>query len=273
MTFSVLMSVYETDSAEYLHLALESIYDKQTLKPNEIVIVFDGPITDKLKEVLENFAEDKQDIVKFVPLKENVGLGEALRIGSLECTCDYILRMDSDDISDDLRFEKQLDYMEKHPEIDVLGTDIREFTGETEEPDLKKRICPKDHNDIVKMSKTRNPMNHVTVCIKRSALIKSGGYKSLLLLEDYYLWLRMIAAGCTLANLNEPLVYVRVNREFYGRRGAKERLYGWKVLQKYMLSEGMISRFSAFKNMVCIFGFIYSPAILKKLLYLFFLRK
>ena len=271
--YSVLMSVYKNDSPEFLKLALDSIYKEQTRKPDEIVVVFDGPLTPQLIEVLDRFKRGKEDIVKYYPQVENRGLGEALRIGSKQCSGDYIFRMDSDDLSDPHRFEKQINYIEKHPEIDVLGTDIAEFNVSPKEKDLRIRRCPKNHDDIVQMGKRRNPMNHVTVCMKKSALEKCGGYKSLLLLEDYYLWLHMIAAGCKLANLNESLVYVRIGNGFDSKRGDKERINGWKTLQQFMLEKEMISRQEALLNMISIWLFVNTPTTLKKIIYQKFLRK
>ncbi len=273
MKYSVLMSVYKNDSPEFLSLALESIYEKQTRKPDEIVVVFDGPLTEDLHEILNRFALGKEDVVKYYPQEVNRGLGEALRIGSKKCTGDYILRMDSDDISDSLRFEKQIAYVEAHPDIDVLGTDIAEFQESENEPDKRVRVCPAEHDDIVNMGKKRNPMNHVTVCMKRTALEKCGGYKTLLLLEDYYLWLNMIASGCKLANINESLVYVRVGNGFDSKRGSKERIKGWKVLQSFMLEHKMITRRQARMNMLYIRVFVNTPAGLKKFLYEKVLRK
>lgn len=203
--YSVLMSVYKNDSPEFLKIALESIYDNQTRKPDEIVVVFDGPLKDRLYSVLDEFRKGKDDIVKYYPQEVNRGLGEALRIGSELCTGDYILRMDSDDVSDPCRFEKQIAYVEAHPDIDVLGSDIAEFNETPDERNKRVRMCPANHDDIVKMGKKRTPMNHVSVCMKKSALIESGGYQTLLLLEDYYLWLHMIAAGCKLANINRRI--------------------------------------------------------------------
>ena len=124
-----------------------------------------------------------------------------------------------------------------------------------------------------KMGKKRNPMNHVTVCIKKTALIKCGGYQTLLLLEDYYLWLRMIATGGRLANINESLVYVRVGNGFDSKRGSKERIIGWKVLQDFMVEHHMITKMEARMNMLYIRGFVKTPAWLKKLLYQKLLRK
>ena len=109
--------------------------------------------------------------------------------------------------------------------------------------------------------------------MKKSALERCGGYKTLLLLEDYYLWLHMIAAGCKLSNINEPLVYVRVGNGFDSKRGSKERIIGWRVLQNFMLEHGMISKKEARMNMLYIWGFVKTPAWLKKILYQKLLRK
>ena len=272
MKYSVLMSVYKNDSPVFLKSALESIYEKQTRKPDEIVIVFDGPLTDELYTVLDNFRVGKENIVYYYPQDTNKGLGEALRIGSEKCTGDYIFRMDSDDISAPDRFEKQINYILLHPDTDVLGTDIAEFQNSPDEGSLRIRSCPRNHADIVKMGKKRNPMNHVSVCIKREALIKCGGYQSLLLLEDYYLWLIMIADGCTLANINESLVYVRVGNGFDSKRGSKKRIEGWKVLQHFMLKHNMITKAEALMNMVYIWVFVNTPSKLKNFLYEKFLR-
>lgn len=270
--YSVLMSVCKSDSPEFLKAALESIYDAQIRKPDEIVVVFDGPLTDELTSVLNEFKTDKENIMKYYPQDVNKGLGEALRIGSEKCTGDYIFRMDSDDISDPHRFEKQIAYVEQHSDIDVLGTDIAEFNTSTDE-DMRVRVCPAEHNDIVKMSKHRNPMNHVSVCVKRSALEKCGGYQALPLLEDYYLWLNMIAAECRLANLNEVLVYVRISNGFDLKRGSKVRIKGWKVLQEFMLQHRMITENEARMNMLYINLFVSTPPWLKKFLYKKILRK
>ena len=273
MKFSVLMSVYRKDDPNFLKIALESIYESQTRKPDEIVVVFDGELTEELYAVLNKFRENKENIVFYYPQKTNRGLGEALRLGSEKCTGDYIFRMDSDDISAPTRFEKQIAYIESHTDIDVLGTDIAEFDISPENEQMRKRICPQKHDDIVKMGKKRNPMNHVTVCMKKSALEKCGGYETLLLLEDYYLWLKMIACGCKLENLNESLVYVRVGNGFDGKRSSKIRIKGWKVLQRFMLNHKLINKIEAAGNMVYIVGFVYCPVALKKVVYNKLLRK
>ena len=273
MKISVLMSVYKNDDPDFLYSALTSIYEDQTRKPDEIVVVFDGPLTQELNGILDRFREGKENIVFYYPQEVNKGLGEALRIGAEYCTGDYILRMDSDDISAPDRFEKQCKYIEAHPDVDVLGTDISEFNIDPNESNKRVRVCPIEHCDIVKMGKKRNPMNHVTVCIRREALMKCGSYESLLLLEDYYLWLKMIVHGCVLANINESLVYVRIGNEFHSKRGSRVRIEGWKVLQKYMIKHGLIKKSEAFMNMLYIRVFTYCPEWIKKIIYKKILRK
>ncbi len=272
MKYSVLMSVYKKDSPEYLAVALRSIYEKQTRKPDEIIVISDGPLTEALHDVLKNFQKNKEDFVKYYFLKKNMGLGEALRIGTQKCTGDYILRMDADDISEKTRFEKQIKYVETHPEIDVLGTDIAEFERSLKE-NMRLRVCPDKHVDIVKMAKKRNPMNHVSVCIKKEALMKCGGYENVLLLEDYYLWLKMIVAGCRFANLHEALVWVRIGNGFHLKRGSKQRIQGWRVLQNYMLAHKLINKFEAKMNMLYIYIFVNTPPVIKRGIYAMCLRK
>ena len=271
--YSVLMSVYKNDAPDFLKIALESVYDQQTRKPDEIVVVFDGPLNERLYAVLDEFKEGREEVVKYYPQEVNRGLGEALRIGSELCTGDYLFRMDSDDISTSDRFEKQIAFVEAHPEMDAVGGNIAEFNVDPFKEETRLRICPINHEDIVKMAKKRNPMNHVTACIKKSALTKAGGYQSLLLLEDYLLWLNMIIAGCKLANINETMVYVRVGNGFDSKRGSKERIIGWSKLQDLMIEHGLINRREALMNKIYIRAFVNTPPGLKKWLYSNLLRR
>lgn len=273
MTFSVLMSVYHKDCPDHLKAALESIYEKQTKKPDEIVIVFDGPLNDALYEVLNQFREGKEHVVRFLPQEINRGLGEALRIGSYACTSDFIFRMDSDDVSLPQRFEWQSNYLLTHPEVDVLGTDMAEFEENPEEEN--KRICsfPEDHDSIVRFAKQRNPICHMTVCIRRSALMACGSYQPLPLTEDYYLWLRMMIAGYRFANLHRVSVLVRTGNGMYSRRSATVQVKSWKSIQELMLKHHMVSRFAAFRNMWMVRVFVRIPPRVKKWIYAVFWRK
>ena len=130
MNFSVLISCYFRDNPQELAVALKSIWDDQTLKPQEIVIVKDGPLTADLDAVIEEFAKNAP--AKIVPLPQNGGLGKALQIGVENCSYEYIARMDGDDISVPERFAKQAAFMTEHPEIDICGGMIEEFADDPE---------------------------------------------------------------------------------------------------------------------------------------------
>lgn len=276
MTYSVLISVYKSDSPVFLAEALDSIYKNQIKKPDEIVIVKDGPVPNEIEEVIKAFSDsvhhEGRANVKVIGIKKNSGLGVALKEGTRYCTGDYIFRMDTDDISVPERFKTLSEYLEAHPDTDVLGSDIGEFTDNPDKV-VRKRVCPPDMKGIIKMSRSRNPMNHVSVAIRRESLLKVGGYIPLPLIEDYYLWVRMLANGMKLANINCTLVKVRIGNGFDFRRGNLDRARSWKKLQKYMLRHGMISHLRAALNMISIRLFVYSPSKIKHILYGKLLRK
>ena len=109
--------------------------------------------------------------------------------------------------------------------------------------------------------------------MRKESLIESGGYESCLLLEDYYLWLKMLASGKKMVNVNEPLVYVRLGDNFISKRSSTTRIVGWGTLQKFMIHKKMINHFEALKNMIYILGFVFTPNMIKKFLYRNYLRK
>ena len=219
--YSVLMSVYKKERPEYLYAALKSRIG-QSWKPSEIVLVCDGPLTRDLETVLRE--EAFQNLLKLVRLEENAGLGAALAKGLPECTCEWVARMDSDDISVADRCEKQLQYLESHPETDVLSGTIAEFQGEARtEWEAKscvvsKKCVPRTQDEIASYIKMRNPVNHPCVMFRRDKALAAGGYQPCLLFEDYDLWVRMFQAGYQFANLPDTLLYMRVN-DMHRRRG------------------------------------------------------
>ena len=148
--FSVLMSVYEKENAEYFDLSLESITKTQTILPNEIVIVKDGPLTDSLEKVIEKYDIMYKGLFKIVPLKENIGLGKALSIGLDNCTNEIVMRMDTDDVAVENRFEIQLDYMCKHKEIVACGGYIAEFQNEYVTESKRIKRMPITCEDVIK---------------------------------------------------------------------------------------------------------------------------
>lgn len=223
--FSVLMSLYKNEKPAYLAQALDSVIN-QTVKPAEIVMVKDGLLTEELDRTLDEYCAKYPELFKIVPFAQNRGLGLALRDGVLQCSYELIVRMDTDDICKLDRFEKQLAYMEKHKDVALLGTWIREFSVNSDETPDSLTILPCSHEDIEAFAKKRNPFRHMTVFYKKSAVLDSGNYRDFLWFEDYDLWVRMLQKRYKAANLPEYLVDVRANKDMFARRG------GWKYLRQ-----------------------------------------
>jgi len=237
--FSVLISVYKKEKAEYLKQALQSVIN-QTLKPTEVVIVKDGILTKELDECIENFQIQYPKLFEILAFKENRGLGLALRDGVKACKYEYIARMDSDDISKPDRFEKQFNYIQKHPETALLGTWITEFSKDEKKPDTITEL-PCKHLEIIKFAKRRNPFRHMTVIYKKQLVIDSGNYRDFLWFEDYDLWIRMLQKGYITANIPEYLVNVRADKDMFARRGGWQYLKQDLRFQKYLKEINFIS--------------------------------
>lgn len=215
MDFSLLMSVYRKEDPAYLKESLDSIF-AQTVRPSQIVMVEDGPLTPELYEALEPYKADP--CYKAVPLKENVGLGKALNAGLEACDYPLVARMDTDDIAFPDRFEKQLACFEADPELDICGSYCLEFDGTTDNVVSKKEV-PLTHEEIYAYAKRRNPFSHGTVMYKKEAVEKAGSYQHAMWFEDYYLWARMLVNGAKAKNIAEPLLYFRASSDMFERRG------------------------------------------------------
>lgn len=216
--FSVLMSVYIKEKPEYLKSAINSILN-QTLKPSQIVIVCDGLLTKDLYSLLDNYKSTYENLFTIIKYSENKGLGQALNIGLAKCKYNYVARMDTDDIANINRFEKQLAFLEKNSSIDIVGSNIAEFEDNIENI-LSYRVVPKNHSDIIKYAHKRNPFNHMTVVFKKKSILSVGGYLDMPLSEDYYLWARLLNNGYIGANIQECLVYARTGNELIARRSS-----------------------------------------------------
>lgn len=234
--FSVSMCVYGKDNPEWFKVAVKSIL-KQTVKPDEVVLVVDGPIPRVLDEIITGY--EKNAFFKVIRLKENKGHGNARRIGLENCSNELVALMDSDDISVPERFEKQLDCFKNDSELAIVGGNITEFIGN---PDniVGKRIVPQKDAEIKAYLKKRCPMNQMTVMFRKENIQSVGGYMDWYCDEDYYLWLRMYLAGMKFANIPDSLVYVRVGYDMYRRRGGLRYFKSEAKLQKYMFDNKII---------------------------------
>lgn len=218
MEYSVLMSIYYREKPKWLNIALQSILN-QTVEASEIVLVKDGPLTAELNLVIENFVKQYPDKFIIVSLEKNVGLGLALREGILHCKYDLVARMDSDDYVVPERCARQLEIFEKDPEYDCVGSYEAEFENTMENVVAIHKV-PETCEEIARFMKRRCALLHPTVMFRKSAVIDAGNYRSVILYEDYDLFMRMVLehnAKCY--NIPEALYYIRVNSDFYKRRG------------------------------------------------------
>ena len=269
MEYSVLMSVYDKEKPNNLRMAIDSML-YQTKKPDDFVIVCDGPLTEELDAVLAEYQRDYPSVFRLVRLKENMRLGNALRAGLPECRHNYVARMDSDDISLPDRMEKLLPHLEDE-RVAAVGGQIREFSTEDETVDSV-RYVPLTHEEIVRTLAKRNPMNHVTVVFKKDKALEVGSYMDIERFEDYWLWARLILAGYELKNIDEICVKVRADGMFQRRKGMKF-FKGAVQFQKLMLEAKLISLPRYLINIVVwFFATIVVDARIARVIYRRFLR-
>ncbi len=246
-TFSVLIPVYNKENPEFLFAALNSIWADQILKPSEIVIVKDGPLTKELDEVIESFS--KLAPTKCISLDKNYGLGIALAKGVEACSNDVIARMDSDDIAVSGRFLKQFEFLKSNTDIALLSSNIVEFH---ETPDLISgtRKVPHEYEDILKFAKKRNPMNHMAVIFRKSAVLDAGNYQPFHGYEDYFLWVRMLIKGYRAASLEDNLVYARIGNNMIARRQGTKFFKEELRLQRELKRMNFINKTEYWQNII-----------------------
>lgn len=270
MDYSVLMSVYHREKPDFLKQSMESIY-QQTIPTNDFVLVCDGPLNNKLDDVINEMQNLFGERLKVVRLAKNGGLGNALNEGIKHCKNELVARMDSDDIAYPDRCERQMVVFKRYPKISICSGIVEEFTDNPNVVDAR-RVPPETNAEIIEFAKMRNPFNHPCVMYKKSDVEAVGSYQDFYLLEDYYLWLRMIMANYQGYNLQAPLLHMRAGSEMYKRRG------GWKYVQsqmklfRFMKEKGFISEWQYFKGCFLRWGSAISPNWLRRFMFERFLR-
>ena len=267
---SVLMSVYIKEKPEYLKAALESVMT-QTYPVDEVMLIEDGPLTEELYAVINDYQSKYPDIIRTFAFEKNRQLGRALAKGVELCSNELIARMDTDDIAMPERIEKQVAYMETHKEVHVLGGAIREFNDEGTTDRVK--LMPKTQEEIVEYVKVRNPLNHMTVMFRRSAILEVGNYQHFPFLEDYSLWSRMLSKGYQIRNMDDILVRARTSMALVKRRSGWDYYKDFAKLRKFQYELGLLNNFEYIKTSVGTFVVLMLPGSLKSLLYKIFLRK
>ena len=265
--YSVLMSVYEKETAENLRQSVESIF-AQTVLPSEFVLVIDGKIGPQLQN--EVSALSQKFMIKEVYLPQNVGLGPALNAGFKHCTNEIVARMDSDDIAMPQRIEKQLKLMEQTG-ADIVSCAVCEFEGSVDNVTATKTV-PQTHEEIMQYLRRRNPFNHPAVVYKKSVIISLGSYNDYKFFEDYELFARALSRGFKGANLKEPLLYMRAGDAMYNRRGGRQYVSCIRRFYKKMECLGLCSKKD---KLLCVFPRIIialATSFLRRFVYKMLLR-
>lgn len=268
--FSVLLSLYIKEQPSFLKQSLDSLLS-QTLLPNEIVLVKDGPLTSELDAVVSDFAKRCASL-RVVALPQNQGLGRALNEGLKYCSYDLVARMDTDDIAKPNRFEKQIRIFNEYPEIDVCSSWVEEFIESPHYPVSVKKL-PEKHVDIAVYAHSRNPVNHPVVMFRKKAVMEAGGYQHFPLFEDYYLWVRMLANGARFYNIQESLLYFRTSPDMFKRRGGLKYAMDEFRFQKVMFDMNMIFSKQLLLNVMTRFPVRIAPNQIRSWLYKKALRK
>lgn len=245
MHFSVLLSLYYKENPIFLRKSLSSLLF-QTILPDEIILILDGPLTKELNCVVQEF-QKQVSFLTVIPLPINQGLGKALNEGLKHCSYDLVARMDTDDIAKPNRFEKQLEIFNNHPDIDIVSSWIDEFNGDITHISST-RTLPELSTEIYQFARSRSPINHPVVMFKKSAVIEAGGYKHFPLFEDYYLWVRMLMNGAKFYNIQESLLYFRLSPDMFKRRGGWAYAINEYKLQKEFKKIGFINNKEFLRN-------------------------
>lgn len=268
--YSVLMSVYYKEQPQYLREAIDSILG-QTIQTDDFVIVKDGPLTDELNAVINEYLEKYPNLFHVVSLEENMGLAKALNNGLVKCKNDIVARMDSDDISMSDRIERQLHAMKKNG-VEIVSGTVVEFDG-TVDNLTSKRILPQSNEEIVKFAKKRSPFNHPAVVYSKRAVLESGMYEDYRYFEDYNLWATMLNRGYKGYNVKEPVLYMRAGEGMYKRRGGFQYLKCIYRFKKHLKDIEFISTVQFLYSTIAhgIVGIV--PNGLRKCIYAKLLRK
>lgn len=268
--YSVLMSVYFREKPENLREAMESMMT-QTVMPDEFVLVCDGDLTEELDAVVAEYEEKYPEIMRTIRIPKSPNWAEVLNIGLRECKNELVARMDSDDISVPDRCEKQLRFLEEHPEVACVSTSIGEFFADKNHIDNVRKL-PETHEEIAKFAKMRCPLNHATAIYKKSAIIASGEYHYFPAYEDYHLWIRMINKGYILHNMPEILYLMRAGANLYERRGGVSYCKEMAKFRNWMRKQGTINFVEMILLIISNGAVVLMPNKLRAFVYETFLR-
>ena len=214
--YSVLMSVYDRETPENLNASLDSMF-LQSYPPEEVVLVCDGKLTCELNIIAKSFESEFKPYFRIVRIDDHVGAAAALNEGIKACSCPYIVRMDSDDVSYPDRCRRQMELFAAKPHLDMVGSFAEVYDIDRRETVGVKQL-PVKHKDIKKYARRRNPFCRQALAFRREKAVEVGGYADLDECEDYEFAARMLANGAKARNIPEVLVRYRISEADYKKR-------------------------------------------------------
>lgn len=268
--YSVLMSVYCKDVASWVEEALRSMIF-QSHRPAEMIVIEDGPVPSEIHEVIMKYKEMDPCLIRCISFSQNKGLAEAMRLGVEECKYDWIARMDADDVSAEKRCEEELT-LALACNADIAGCDCEEFIGHVSHP-VSRRVFPADHESLIRFSKRKVPFCHPAVMMKKQAVLRAGNYHNVFPHDDYDLFVRMLATGAIGCTVKKTLFHVRVNENFYKRRGGIRYVKTLLGFNCQLLKNGWMSPVDFFVRSCGNVLLGLSPVCIRTLLYRRLLRK
>lgn len=236
--FTVLQSVYKNDDPLFLSECFDSLFN-QTLKPQKIILIKDGTLTQKLEDVISDWKEKLP--LKVVGYENNQGLAHALNFGLQFVETELVARMDSDDVAFPERFEKQVKKFETDKNLSVLGTGIEEFYNKSDGTVFTNvRLYPESTNKKKKKLFKGTPLAHPTVMLKTEILKNFCYNEKTKCNEDIELWFRLLKAGIEFNTLQEALLNFRITDSTFKRRSFSKSVNEFKIY---------------FSNLFSLFGF------------------
>ncbi|MBD5277395.1 MAG: glycosyltransferase [Bacteroides sp.] len=222
------MSVYRSDNPTFFDRAIQSIWTDQSMPPNDVILVEDGPLPEALQDVVKKWERIIGDKLIILKNEQNIGLTKSLNKGIAKATCEYIARMDSDDISMPERFKLQSDFLDKHSDITVVGGSLQEFDSKNE--NLNVRHYPLTPKEVESFIHRGSPLAHPTVMIRKKlfddGILYDERYRTS---QDIALWFDVLCAGYKIANLDQVTIKFRRDGEVYKRRSKEKAKNEFKI--------------------------------------------
>ncbi len=235
---AVIIAVYDGDDTFFFNKAIQSIFN-QTYPNIDVYLYVDAVHKPEIKDLITKFQQRENFYTVNGQVKKGLAYGLNCLLENIKDKgYGFIARMDSDDISVSDRLEKQINFLNNNTRVSVIGSNCIEISNDGKEIFHKK--MPESHQDILDIVIKRSPFIHPSVMFRGDVIEHIKYNNQLMNTQDYYLWVDLLAKGLIFYNIQEPLLYFRVNDSFYSRRGLskvfnelKSRIYAINKLKRH----------------------------------------